>query len=124
MAKITRIAPELPAANLPAALEYYEQKLGFRVAMQMPANDYAIVERDGVAIHLFQDVSAKNGDAGHSPVGVHVFTPDLDEMYTEFQRSGAHLTQGIERKPWGNLDFRLHDPSGNELKFTEPLEDH
>jgi hypothetical protein len=35
MAKITRIAPELPAFNLPAALEYYEHKLGFRVAMQM-----------------------------------------------------------------------------------------
>lgn len=63
MAKITRIAPELPAVNLQAALEYYEHKLGFRVAMQLPASDYAIVERDGVAIHLFQDVSEKNGVA-------------------------------------------------------------
>lgn len=35
MAKITRIAPELPAVNVQAALEYYEHKLGFRVAMQM-----------------------------------------------------------------------------------------
>jgi len=122
MAKITRIAPELPAANLPAALEYYEQKLGFRVAMRMPANDYAIVERDGVAIHLFQDMSEENGDVRHSPVGVHVFTPDLDALYIEYQQSGAHLTQGIERKPWGNRDFRLHDLSGNELKFTEPQE--
>lgn len=34
MAKITRIAPELPAVNPQAALEYYEHKLGFRVAMQ------------------------------------------------------------------------------------------
>ena len=124
MAKITRIAPELPAVNLPAALEYYEQKLGFRVAMRMPANDYAIVERDGVAIHLFQDVSEKNGGVRHSPVAVHVFTPDLDALYTEFQRSGAHLTQGIQRKPWRTRDFRLHDPSGNQLKFTEPLEDN
>ena len=91
--------------------------------MQMPAGDYAIIERDGVSIHLFQDVSEKNGGVRHSPVGVHIFTSDLDALYAEFRQSGAQLTQGIERKPWGNRDFRLHDLSGNELKFTEPLED-
>lgn len=53
MARLSRIAPELPAANLHATIAFYEHKLGFRVAMQMPAGDYAIVERDGVAIHLF-----------------------------------------------------------------------
>ena len=33
---------------------------------------------------------------------------------------GAKITQKIERKPWGTLDFRLKDTFGNELKFTEP----
>ncbi|MGA9670203.1 MAG: VOC family protein [Terracidiphilus sp.] len=116
MAKLSRIAPELPVSNLHEALEHYEQKLGFHVAMQMPDDDYAIVERDDVAIHLFHD-AAKN----HSPVGIHIFTPDLEALYTEFQERGAHLSQGIARKPWGNRDFRLKDDSGNEIKFTEPL---
>jgi len=26
------------------------------------------------------------------------------------------------RKPWGNRDFRVKDDSGNELKFTEPMD--
>jgi len=58
MAKLSRIAPEMPAADLAAALEHYAQRMGFRVAMRMP--DYAIVERDGVAIHLFEDRARKH----------------------------------------------------------------
>ena len=119
MAKLTRIAPELPAANLKAALAYYEQKLGFRVAMEMPDGEYAIVERDDVAIHLFQD-----GVDKHPPTGVHIFTPDLEALFAEFLQSGARLTQEITRKPWGNRDFRVRDDFGNELKFTEPLEEN
>ena len=116
MAKLSRIAPEIPVSSLRAAIEYYEQKLGFRASMEMPDGDYAIVERDDVAIHLFQDDARS-----HSPVGVHIFTHDLDELYAELQRRGAHVSQGIIRKPWGNRDFRVNDHSGNEIKFSEPL---
>jgi len=72
MTKLTHIARELPATDLREAVIYYERKLGFRVAMRMPDDQYAIVERDGVAIHLFQ-----NGDGRQSPVGIHIFTPGL-----------------------------------------------
>src|SRR5579871_6427499 len=53
MTRLLRIAPELPALSLKSALDFYEHKLGFRVATQAPGGAYAIVERDGVAIHLF-----------------------------------------------------------------------
>jgi catechol 2,3-dioxygenase-like lactoylglutathione lyase family enzyme len=116
MAKMVRIAPEIPVSNLRESLEFYEQKLGFRVVTKMPGEDYAIMERDEVAIHLFKD-----DVRSHSPVGVHIFTPQLDDLHAELLRRGACLSQGIQRKPWGNRDFRLNDDSGNELKFTEPL---
>jgi uncharacterized glyoxalase superfamily protein PhnB len=118
MARLSRIAPELPVSNLQGSIEYYEQKLGFRLVMEMPAGDYAIVERDDIAIHLFQD------DTGsHSPVGIHIFTHQLDELHAELEQRGARLSQEIVRKPWGNRDFRVNDYSGNEIKFTEPLPD-
>jgi uncharacterized glyoxalase superfamily protein PhnB len=117
MAKLSRIAPELPASSLRKAIVYYEERLGFQVAMQMPNGEYAIVERDDVAIHLFQD------DSGcHSSTGIHIFTPDIEALYAEFQQRGADLTQGIERKPWGNREFRLKDEFGNEIKFTEAVD--
>ena len=115
MVRLSRIAPELPVADLRESLAYYEQKLGFRIAMTMPDREYAIVERDDVAIHLFRD-NARDC----SPVGIHVFTADLDALHAELQQRGASVTQEIRRKPWGNRDFRVLDDSGNVIKFTEP----
>jgi uncharacterized glyoxalase superfamily protein PhnB len=115
MARLSRVAPELPALNLKSALSFYEHRLGFRVATLMPGGEYAIVERDGVAIHLFSDPARK-----HSPAGVHIFTLELEGMRDECLERGAKLWQDIARKPWGNRDFRVRDDFGNELKFTEP----
>jgi uncharacterized glyoxalase superfamily protein PhnB len=114
IARLAQIAPELPVRNLKNALEFYTRQLGFEVAATMADGDYAIVERDGVAIHLFED---KAGDL--TPIGVHIFTPDIEELSSEFEDRGAHFAQKIEQKPWGTRDFRLKDAFGNELKFTE-----
>lgn len=119
MAKLTRIAPELPSANVDESVVYYERKLGFAVVTRLPENEYAIVERDGVAIHLF-----RNRAANSAAVAIHIFASDLDELFAELQSSGATITQKIERKPWGNRDFRVRDEFGNELKFTEPSDNH
>lgn len=116
MVRLERIAPELPSGKLDNALAYYEKNLGFQVALRLPGNDYAIVERDHIAIHLFVDASSKP-----SAVGVHIFTPDIDKLFSELQTSGAIIAQTIERKPWGNREFRVRDEFGNELKFTEPI---
>ena len=116
MARLARIAPELPVSNLDEALEYYEQRLGFRLAMKMAGGDYAIVERDDIAIHLFQDDAQRC-----SQVAIHVFTEDLEALHEELSGRDAHVSQGIERKPWGTRDFRVKDEAGNEIKFTELL---
>ena len=96
------------------SIEYYEAGLGFQTAVRMPDGDYAIVERDDVAIHLFQ---AGNGNA---PESLQMFTDGLDDLYAEFLEWGANINQGIVRKPWGNRDFRVFNDSGNEMEFTEP----
>ena len=116
MPKLTRVAPEIPVTDLEESLAYYEAKLGFEVAMKMPGGSYAIVERDDVALHLFQD-STKS----LSPLSIHVFTTGIEELYTEIEKRGARILQEIAHQPWGNRDFRVGDPSGNEIKFTEPL---
>lgn len=116
MTTMTRVAPELRVHDLGKALEYYENKLGFEVVMRMPEGDYAIVERDDVALHLFQS------EAGHPCSGsAHIFVTDLDTLFAELQTRQADITQEIVRQPWGNRDFRVGDSAGNLLKFTEPL---
>jgi uncharacterized glyoxalase superfamily protein PhnB len=116
MARLSRIAPEIPVSNLREAIEYYERKLGFRIVMETSAGGYAIIERDDIALHLFQD-NARS----HSPVGIHIFTHELEQLHDEVVQRGARLSQEIMQKPWGNRDFRVTDEWGNEIKFTEPL---
>jgi predicted enzyme related to lactoylglutathione lyase len=115
MARLERIAPEIPVRDLQASLNYYAVKLAFAVVSEWPDGKYAIVQRDDVAIHLFEQ------GAQTQPVGVHIFTRGIDELHDELKASGVVITQAIERKPWGNRDFRIIDPSGNEIKFTEPF---
>jgi uncharacterized glyoxalase superfamily protein PhnB len=73
----------------------------------MPGRQYAVVERDAVALHLF-----KAAAPGHSAASI---------LFTELESRGALVTQGIERQPWGNREFRVADPGGNTIKFTEPV---
>jgi uncharacterized glyoxalase superfamily protein PhnB len=105
MAKLTRVALELPVTNMAQALQHYDKQLGFDVVMTMPTGDYAIVERDGVALHLYEDAS------GAATLGsIHIFVDGLDDLEAELQNRGAQFTQTIVRKPWGNRDFRVVDP--------------
>ncbi len=115
MAGLKRVAPELPVQSMDAALEYYTGRMGFEVAAVMPARDYAIVERDDVALHLF------TSDCGaQAAISIHVFTTGLDELFAELESRGALISQGIVEKPWGNREFRVADAAGNIIKFTEP----
>jgi len=118
MSKLLRIAPEFPVADVPASIEHYCHALGFSSAATTPDQDYAIVERDGISIHLFRS------DVRNAAASIHIFTDGLDELHAELAGRGANVTQPIVRKPWGACDFRVLDNSGNELKFTEQLSDY
>jgi uncharacterized glyoxalase superfamily protein PhnB len=115
MAVLSHVAPELPVPHLPEAVAYYCEKLGFELASEFREGRYAIVERDGVAIHLFE-----HSVEVQAPVSLHLFTNGLDDLHSELRTRGATISQEIMRKPWGNRDFRVNDCAGNILKFTEP----
>lgn len=116
MPVLSRIAPEVPVTDLNAAIDYYCQRLGFELAAKLNGGDYAIVERDGVAIHLFQQNSES-----FVPIGLHIFAHDLESLHAELCSRGATICQDIARKSWGNREFRVNDSTGNILKFTEPI---
>jgi uncharacterized glyoxalase superfamily protein PhnB len=92
----------MPVLDLKNAIEYYCDKLGFELAVELPSGDCAILERDGIAIHLFQRAANRC-----EPAGVHLFTHELEELHRELHKRGATICQEITRKPWGNRDFRV-----------------
>jgi uncharacterized glyoxalase superfamily protein PhnB len=59
------------------------------------------------------------GDPAKGGSGKHSLTSTV-RRESELRESGALFTQGIEKRPWGNREFRVKDDFGNEIKFTEP----
>lgn len=50
------------------------------VAIRLPENEYAFVERDGIAVHLFAD------NEHRSAVDVHIFTAHIEQLLASLQR--------------------------------------
>src|SRR5688572_10082729 len=72
---LTGASPVLPAREIPATIEFYRQKLGFRPRVQ--EEEYAIVRRDGVEIHFWK--CADPNIAAHSRCRLRV--KNLDALY-------------------------------------------
>ncbi len=107
------IAPRFVVRNLEQALAFYEQ-LGFQTTYR--DEDFAIVERDKVSLHLnyFQDL----------PTGKHsvcwIASTDIDALYQQYRPVEARQAP-LQTQPWGFKEFTMNDPSGNLIIFAESI---
>ena len=90
MATLTRLAPELPATCLAASLAYYRDQLGFEIKTVLPDRSYAIVERDGMAIHLYASGEGKGA-------GLHLFTDGIGSLHDELAPKRSRRSRATTR---------------------------
>lgn len=107
------IAPRLLARDLSQALAFYGQ-LGFATTYQ--DEGFAIVERDGIALHF-------NVSDGHSVCWVGV--TNIEALYQEYLPTNAipARSTGPTVQPWGMKEFHICDPFRNLLLFGEEIAD-
>ena len=83
----------------------------------------------GVILAVY-DATADGDDAPVRSNAEHVYfaVPDLQAVFARAERLGTlstdigdgNLSMGqIARRPWGEVSFYLHDPSGNPLCFVD-----
>jgi catechol 2,3-dioxygenase-like lactoylglutathione lyase family enzyme len=112
------VIPTLRVAALAASRAFYVDALGFRLDWEH-ANDagerFAQLSRDGMLLYL----SERAEDASGRGL-VHLYVPNADAWHAELFERGvdAPLPQD---KPWGNREFRVVDPDGNQLCVCTPL---
>ena len=126
------IAPLFVVRDVPAALAFYRDKLGFKITFQGPEpNDifFGIVERDAAMIML-KDIGVdpvpnytKDIKQGHAPWDAYLFVPDPDAMAAEFASRGVEFWKPIENNDDGLRGFEIKDASGYVLYFGRPLKD-
>ena len=112
------VVPTLRIAKLAGSEAFYVGALGFHIDWQH-ADDagarFAQLSREGMLLYLSE--RAADG-AGRGLV--HLYVPNVDAWHVEFFERGvdAPLPQDM---PWGNREFRVLDPDGNQLCVCTPL---
>ena len=104
------VAPRFLVGDMEQALAFYGQ-LGF--ATTYHDEGFAIVERDGIALHF-------NVSEGHSVCWIGV--TNIEALYQHYLPTGAiQSPPPLQATPWGTKEFWLCDPFRNILIFGESI---
>lgn len=112
------VAPIVAVNDLSRALDFYERVLGFKIAWQSgePAT-LASVCRDGVELNLTESGFVLGG----MPSRMYIRIAGVEAYYNHLVTAGVEPEIPLAARPYGMRDFRIVDPSGNELSFGEPV---
>ncbi|HKV25492.1 MAG TPA: VOC family protein [Candidatus Acidoferrum sp.] len=121
---ILRIAPQFFTMDIPKTLSYYQEKLGFEcLSTWLDPPVYAIVARDGVAIHFrcAAPPAANPEKYSEELLDAYVSIEDADALYKEYAGRGVEFARGLENTPWRRREFVVKDCDGRLLAFGARL---
>ena len=116
---LKQIYPVLPVINVVKAVEFYVQKLGFKLAFTdtTSAKGYAGVRRDGIEIHLQWHDEIEWVKGLDRPM-LRIYTEGIEDLYNEYKTKGVfHKNTSLKETPWRTKEFAFFDNSGNGLTF-------
>ena len=109
------VVPRFLVGDMEQALAFYGQ-LGF--ATTYHDEGFAIIERDGIALHFNVSDPTQEPPKGHSVCYIGV--TNIEALYQQYLPTGA-LRSTIQATPWGMKGFWLCDPFRNILIFEERI---
>jgi catechol 2,3-dioxygenase-like lactoylglutathione lyase family enzyme len=109
--------PLLFVSDFPAALNFYQEKLGFRVAWTSGDDDdpYGSIVRGNTDLHI--TVCKCEGNAHVGRLWVRIHSPDVDRLHAELVDKGVKMIKGPTTEPWDLREFTFNDPDGNRFVF-------
>ena len=114
---LSRVAPVVPVSDLARALRRY-RKLGFSSDEYDGPVRYGFVRRDGVELHLSEDVDHDR----HHGVELYFYVSNADELFEAWSASGV---KGRFVAPhdtdYGLREFALVDRDGTAHRVGSPL---
>ena len=127
--EISGIAPSFIVSNVPAALTFYRDRLGFDVMFQGPEPDdifFGIVRR-GAAMIMFKAVGVapvpnytRDVKKGIARWDAFVNVPDPDALAAEFASRNVEFSEPLRDTEDGLRGFELKDADGYVLFFGRP----
>ena len=122
-------APFFIVRNVPAALAFYRDRLGFDITFRGPDPDdifFGIVER-GAATIMFKDVGVepvpnytRDVHKGIARWDAYLHVPDPDALAAEFSSRNVEFSEPLTDTHDGLRGFELKDADGYVLFFGRP----
>ena len=127
--EISGIAPFFIVKNVPAAMSFYRDRLGFDVTFQGPGDDdifFGIVQR-GAAMIMLKDVGVdpmpnctRDINKGIARWDAYLHVPDPDALAAEFSSRNVAFVQPLMDDDDGLRGFEVKDADGYMLFFGRP----
>lgn len=108
-----RLHPGIRVADVPAAVDFYTSKLGFRTGFTWgePEMMMAGMNLGDVQVFLEKGTPDPRGAAVYFVVG------DADELYAFHREGGVEVLEPIDDREYGIRDYMVRDLDGNRLGF-------
>jgi len=130
--EITGIAPFFIVKNVPAALAFYRDQLGFEITFQGPSEDdifFGIVQR-GAAMIILKDIGVdpvpnytRDIKQGIARWDAYLHVPDPDALAAEYSSRNVEFFRSIKDNEGGDdglRGFEVKDADGYVLFFGRP----
>jgi len=118
-----QITPFMHVPDLPRALTFFADVLGFQVLFRM--DDYAYVERERVGIRLMQNRGDDGAPPGNRRFAYYIDVRDVDALYAELKPKLDTLlprdVHGPADKSYGQRELLVLAPDGNLLAFGQAI---
>ena len=102
----------LTVSDIPAAVEFYTTKLGFKLAFTWgDPPSFAAMNLDRVQIFLLRGTPSPKGGSVYFVVG------NADELFDFHRANGVEITELPADREYGLRDYAVRDLHGHELSF-------
>lgn len=127
--EITGIAPFFIVRDVPTALSFYRDRLGFEITFQGPSDDdifFGIVER-GAAMIMMKEIGVepvpnytRDIKQGIARWDAYLHVPDPDALAAEFSSRNVEFFTPLNNNDDGLRGFEIRDADGYMLFFGSP----
>ncbi len=117
---LQRLTPMLRTFDLAASLDFYVEALGFTCVSHDPELQWALLEREGIALML-SGPNPHEGDTRAAFTGSFYFNcDDVDDWWARL-KDLAQVCYPLEDFEYGMREFGVYDNNGYLLQFGQPL---
>lgn len=124
------VIPSLRFKDLPAAVTFYTETLGFKLDRGDPTEPNVAVTRGDARLMLESAAAfySKEYNAAiekrlgsNAPNSLYIEAEDLDDLHARVSGANAPILDPLAERPWGQREFTVSDPAGNWLTFWQAL---